>query len=55
MNSNQNGAVLVKFNLVIRLVISLNYTPDWLQTFNVMQFVHVFRCLFILVLALRFM
>jgi hypothetical protein len=38
MNSNQNRVVLVKFNLVIRFVISLNYTLDWFQTFNFVQF-----------------
>jgi hypothetical protein len=36
-NSNQNSVVLVKFILVY-FMISLNYTPDWLQTFNLFNF-----------------
>jgi hypothetical protein len=63
MNSNQNGAVLVKFNLVHWFVISLNYTTDWLQTFNFVQFCPCrtlmlaldFNAFFILVLGLWFM
>jgi hypothetical protein len=33
INNNQNGVVLVTFTLIIRLLICLNYTPDWLQIF----------------------
>jgi hypothetical protein len=28
MNNNQNDAVLIKFNLIFRFVISLDYTLD---------------------------
>jgi hypothetical protein len=38
MNNNQNNVVLVKFNLILWFVIFLNYTPDWLQIFNFVQF-----------------
>jgi len=38
MNNNQNNIVLVKFNLILWFVIFLNYTPDWLQIFNFVQF-----------------
>jgi hypothetical protein len=34
----QNGAILIKFILIPRFIISLNYTPDWFQTFNFVQF-----------------
>jgi hypothetical protein len=34
----QNGALLVKFILVLRVMISLNYTPECLQTFNFVQY-----------------
>jgi hypothetical protein len=40
MDSNQNNIVLVKFILVLQFIISLNHTPDWLNTFNFMQFYH---------------
>jgi hypothetical protein len=38
MNSNQNGAVLVKCSLALRFLMYLIYTPNWLQTLNIMQF-----------------
>jgi hypothetical protein len=34
----QNGAILVKFILVLRFMIFINYTLDWLQTFKFVQF-----------------
>jgi hypothetical protein len=34
----QNGAILVKFSLVLRFMIFINYTLDWLQTFKFVQF-----------------
>jgi len=34
----QNGAILVKFILVLWFMIFINYTLDWLQTFKFVQF-----------------
>jgi hypothetical protein len=34
----QKDVILVKFILIIWFMISLNYTLDWLQTFNFVQF-----------------
>jgi hypothetical protein len=34
MNSNQNDAVLVKINLILRFLIFMNYIPDWPKTSN---------------------
>jgi hypothetical protein len=38
MNCNQNNVVVVKFILVLWVLIYLIDTPNWLQTFNFMQF-----------------
>jgi len=34
----RNLTILIKFNLALWFFISLNYTLDWFQTFNFMQF-----------------
>ena len=38
MNNNQNSAVLIKFNVVLQFLISLNYIHNWLQIFNFVHF-----------------
>jgi hypothetical protein len=58
-----NLAILSKFNLVLRLLISFNCTPDWFQAFNFIQFWPCqtsispsnFSAILILILGLEFM
>jgi hypothetical protein len=37
-NHLSNDAVFANYALVLRFVFISNYTPDWLQTFNFVQF-----------------
>jgi hypothetical protein len=61
-NQLQNGALLAKYILVLLFFISLNYTLNWLQTFNFVQYcpwwtlipTPDFRTFFILVLGFGF-